>query len=306
VAAMQTPNALIKPRANDAMGATAVAGVAGAAGATGNIAIKGSSRLDMTRESAISVLKKCPSGGLSSVAGSRSGRFETTPKAGVMVRGCFDEPGQTPTEIRINGQFAGGHITIPIQSKGSDFAFGNMPDIRGVTDQNVTLSVKYSNGTSSNEKQGRFVATREAFQLDPASVPGFTMRTSAGAKRETPGGNILMTHGTGTDNQTSGTDIYVPALADGFEITDFWGSWSGDGADFVWSSEGFPQVNWRTHRSTTETVTYIPCMLVSPFACIATGGGPIILDRKRSNTDIATVLFDGLQVVGPAGVNWRR
>jgi hypothetical protein len=248
----------------------------------------------------------CPPGGVRGVAGAQGGRFDTTPRAGVLVRGCFGDAGQKPVEIRINGQFSGGHLNVPVDSKGDDFAYGSLPDVRGAYDQDVTLSVKYSNGSSSNEIRGHFTATREAIKLDPANVPGYVIRTAPGAKQETPNGNVQLVHGTGTDNQRSGSDVYVPALASGFEVTGYEGYFHGDGAELVWSGDGWPQINWRAHRKTKVVTTYLPCVLGGPFACFATGGKDIVIDRSTKTTDSASVLFDSIDIVGPAGVAWRR
>ncbi len=299
------PVNLSMPRAAGALGTQAAQGVAGNAAAT---AFKGER---LSERSAASALDPCASANATSsatsisVAGSSGGRFNVTPRQGVLVKGCFNDDREV-VEIRVNGQFPSGRVIVPISSKTDAFAFGNFPELSGVPDQPVTLSVKYKNGSSSQERQGNFIADREVIQLDPANIPGFKVRANPGTGQSTPGGNLELAHGTGFDNQQAGTDIYVPALAKNFEITNFWGNWSGESADFKWSSEGFPQIDWRARRTIQKTSLTINCLAVSPFACIATNGKPIVIDIKTTEVDSAKVVIDGVEISGPKGMNWRQ
>lgn len=92
-----------------------------------------------------------------------AGGFTLRPGQSVVVGGCFGKA--PPGEVRMNGSFTNGHVTLELIEWGATFVHARVPDLTGVRDlDDVRVQLRFGDGDFSNEIGGRFRARRVVYE----------------------------------------------------------------------------------------------------------------------------------------------
>ncbi len=110
--------------------------------------------------------------------------FQIQPGQLVLLNGCFK--GSSNAEVRIAGKFPPyGYLLLEIQNRGDGYFYGQVPDVAGVPDQTVSISVRFlSDGHTTIPRNGFFKAKRQSWEA--AVTPG-VCKCSGRPGRRRPG-----------------------------------------------------------------------------------------------------------------------
>ncbi len=152
--------------------------------------------------------------------------FTIQPGQLILLNGCFK--GSSNAEVRISGNFPPyGYLLLGIQDRGDGYFYGQMPDVTGVPDQPVSISIRFlSDGFTTSPRNGFFYAKRQTWEVYVDDRVCRGLRT--GANKGTPivddwsDGPLCVTRGAGAAGiaVAAGSDAWF--ARSGYRLTKFW------------------------------------------------------------------------------------
>jgi hypothetical protein len=147
--------------------------------------------------------------------------FTIQPGQLILLNGCFKGAGSA--EVRIAGNFPQGYLLLQIQERTDTFFYGRVPDVTGVPDQPVSVSVRFlSDGSSTTPKNGFFYAKRQTWDtyVDDQVCPNFRVNDRPPLVNLSGDGPLC----TAVNHPASGgVDRWASRARDqGYRITKFW------------------------------------------------------------------------------------
>lgn len=147
--------------------------------------------------------------------------FTIQPGQLILLNGCFKGAGSA--EVRIAGNFPQGYLLLQIQERADTFFYGRVPDITGVPDQPVSVSIRFlSDGSSTTPKNGFFYAKRQTWDtyVDDAVCPALRVNDRAPLVNVSGDGPLCTAGG---HPSPGGVDRWASRARDqGYRITKFW------------------------------------------------------------------------------------
>ena len=172
--------------------------------------------------------------------------FQIQPGQLILLNGCFQ--GAPGAEVRIAGNFPPyGYLLLSIQDRGDDYFYGQVPDVSGVPDQNVSISIRFFDGVTTNARSGFFYAKRQSWDSTSGSAICHAVRVD-GAEH-VPDPHTSEIGCPGNNFYPAGVDVWSARdAASGYRIVKFWwtAATTSNGIDFpnaaptnvTWSNDG--------------------------------------------------------------------
>ena len=172
--------------------------------------------------------------------------FQIQPGQLILLNGCF--AGAPNAEVRIAGNFPPyGYLLLNIQDRGDSYFYGQVPDVIGVPDQSVSISIRFFDGTTSNARNGYFYAKRQSW--DSTSGQAICHAVRVDGAEHAPDQHTLVIGCPGNNFGPGGIDVWSARdTASGYRIVKFWwtAATTSNGLDFPnaapidvrWSNDG--------------------------------------------------------------------
>jgi hypothetical protein len=177
--------------------------------------------------------------------------FQIQPGQLILLNGCF--AGAPNAEVRIAGNFPPyGYLLLNIQDRGDSYFYGEVPDVIGVPDQNISITIRFFDGVTTNARNGFFYAKRQSWE---SAAPSQKI-CNALQVNSTDGSNFQFYNPSYEELGCSlahfdggGIDVWTAAQKEkGFRITKFW--WTAiHGGPF---SSKDPQMRFSDDGSTVQ------------------------------------------------------